>query len=405
MKRAGAPLLALVVVAAASCHGSASSDLPCVQYAGSSYSWPVDPTALTPAAWPAGQTFTQAPHAPFPAVPGLSSSVMPSLRLVSVVTEGDPLRDGIYAFGDALVASDWLKSFGAEYATATSGTHVHLDGPAVGDTMAVSDMITYVQALEPTPPSQTIYVVYLPPGTNIVLGKEQNCGCNSIGGAHTILDAAGDALAYVQRCNTSDNDSVTRIASHEVAESLTDSAQHGYYMPQGNPPWTASVWASFQGGGVEIGDLCASTFVTEGQWTYQRIWSNAAAAAGGDPCVPALPVPFFDTSTDSDWVQIAPGATVTVPVTGWSTGARPDWYVYPLVNDASSPFTATLTTDTQQPLDGVVYDAINDGRAGTLTITADPSAQSGDHVVVRIVSRSADRTDGAHYWPVGVYVP
>jgi hypothetical protein len=402
MRRAAAPLVVLVGVAAASCHGSASSDLPCVQYAGSTYSWPVDPTALTPAAWPAGKPFTQAPHAPFPTVPGLPSDVMPSLRLVSVVTAGDPLRDAIYAFGDALVASDWLKSFGAEYATAASGTHVRLDGPAVGATMAVSDMKAYVKALEPTAPAPTIYVLYLPPATNIVLDNVQNCGCNAIGGAHTFIDDSGDALAYVQRCSASDNDSVTRIASHEVAESLTDHGDHGYYLPESNPPWNGSVWGDLQGGGVEIGDLCPSTFVTEGQWTYQRIWSTAA---GGDPCVPALPVPYFNTTADRDWGAIVPGATLVVPITGWSTGTRPDWYVYPLLTNAAAPFTATLTTDTQQPLDGVVYDAINDGLTGTLTITADPSAQSGDHVIVRIVSRSADRTDGAHYWPVGVYVP
>jgi hypothetical protein len=404
MKPQTPALLLLGALVVASCHGSDSGALPCAPPP-AAYSWPIDPSALTPADWPAGQPFTQAPHAPFPSVPGQPDGAMPQLRLVNVVTEGDPLHDAIYSFADALVASDWLRSFGSEYATATSGTSVHLDGPPVGSTMSVSQMISYVQGLEPTPPSQTIYVLYLPPGTNVVLGKTQNCDCNAVGGAHTIMDAANDALAYVQRCSASDNDSVTRIASHEVAESLTDAGKDGYFLPQGSPPWSASPWASLQRGGMEIGDLCASTFVTEGQWTYQRIWSNAAAAAGGDPCVPALKTPYFDTTTDAQWLQVAPGATVTATLTGWSTGPRADWYVYPLLTDPSQPFAAAITSDTQQSLDGVVYDSINDGRTATLTVTASPSAKSGDHVVVRVVSRSADRVDGAHYWPVGVYVP
>jgi hypothetical protein len=402
MKRGGS-LLLLAAAVVASCHGSGPGDLPCAP-PGVAYSWPVDPTALTPAAWPANQPFTQAPHATFPAITGTAAGVLPSLRLVSVVAAGDPLHDALFAFGDALVASQWLQSFAPEYGAAATATSVHLDGPAAPGAMTFDDMVGYIHALEPSPPEPTVYVLYLPPGTNVAFKTEVNCGCNAITGAHA-GDGAGNAVAYVQRCSPSDDDSVTRTASHEVAESITDAGDGGYFLPQGNPPWTGSPWASVEGGGVEIGDLCNSSFVTEGPWTYQRIWSNLAAAAGGDPCVPALPTPYFNVTTDATWVSLSPGESVDVPLTGWSTGARSDWYVYALPTSPTTPFTAAVTTARQQPLDAVVYDAINDGVAGTLTITASPTATSGDDALVRIVSRSADRTDGAHFWPVGVHVP
>jgi len=326
---------------------------------------------------------------------------------VSIVTEGDPLRDALFAFGDALVKSAWLASFASEYGLAPTGTSLHVDGPALNGNVTVDDMRLYVLDNAPSarPDGHTLYMLYLPPGAMLQMGQTLNCGCNAQGGAHTSLQGARDALAYVQRCSASDDDAVTRTASHEVAEAMTDTGK-GYRIDQPSPAWSGSVWASEQPGAVEIGDLCSGTFVTEGQWTYQRIWSNVAAAAGGDPCVPALPTPWFDTSVDEDWVTVAAGATVSVPFKAWSTGPRDDWYVYPIIAyPPSSAFTVRLETAEQQPLDGVVYSAVNDGAEGTLTVSVAPGTPSGSYAVARIVSRSADRIDGTHFWPVGFRVP
>jgi hypothetical protein len=403
MKRfaAIAALAFLLVVAAPSCHGG---DLPCAP-ASATESWPVDPTALTPAPWPADRTFASTQHTAFPLVPNGGDGSLSSLRLVSIVTAGDPLHDSLFAFGDALVQSAWLASFAPEYGVAPTGTSVHLDGPQLTGNVGVGDMKSYVQALDPSPQGATVYLLYLPPGVNAVEGANVNCGCNALGGAHTQLDSAQDALAWVQRCSLSDDDSVTRIASHEVAESLTDTGV-GFRIAQPKPPWGGPAWNSAQPGLIEIGDLCSGTFITEGAWTYQRIWSNEAAAAGGDPCKPPSPAPYFDTSTDSSWLQVQPGGTATAQLTAWSTGLRDDWYVYALVSyPPTSDFTATITTAKQQTLDAVVYDSVNDGDTAKLTVTASSSAQSGSYAVVRVYSRSADHVDGTHFWPVGVYVP
>jgi hypothetical protein len=404
MRRAAAAVgLGLVVAAAAaSCHGSV--DLPCAQPP-QTESWPIDPSALTPKPWPADRSFVQAPHAPFPVIPDGKDGPLSPLRLVTVVTTDDPLHDALFAFGDALVQSAWLASFAPEYGAEATGTSVHLDGPPLTGNVSVDDMRAYVQALDPSPAGQSIYVLYLPPGVNAVTGDAVNCGCNALGGAHGVLDSQRDSLAWVQRCSASDNSSATRIASHEVAEALTDTGD-GYHIVQPSPPWSDSPWASAQAGTVENGDLCSGTFLTEGAWTYQRIWSNRAAAAGGDPCVPPSPAPYFDTSASTGWVEVAPGADATVQLTAWSTAARADWYVYPLIAyPPSGDFSATIATERQQTLDGVVYSAVNDGDTATLTVTASSDAPSGSYAVVRVYSRSADHVDGTHFWPVGVHVP
>jgi hypothetical protein len=152
--------------------------------------------------------------------------------------------------------------------------------------------------------------------------------------------------------------------------------------------------------------LCSGTFVTEGSWTYQRIWSNRAASAGGDPCIPPLSTPYVSTSAATEWVPVAAGATASIPVTGWSTGPRDDWYVYPLLSyPPSGAISARVTAATEQTLDGVVYTSINNGGTATLSVTVAPDAPSGTWSVIRLVSRSADQVEGTNFWPVGVHVP
>ena len=408
----------LVVLALGACsHGPPYADLPCAP-ARDTESWPADPTALTPAAWPAGRSFSPAPHAPFPVVVSHGGGELTTLRLVTVVTAGDPLHDALHAFGDALVGSNWLAAVGRDYGLAPRGTSLHVDGPTLDVDVSTRDMAAYVRGaldaapppaspdLDPHPDGRTLYLLYLPEGVEVALGGQRNCGCNLQGGAHTTFDGHGDALAYVQRCSLTDDSSVTRVASHEVAEAMTDTGAGGYYVDQRSPPWSGSAWAYLQAGHSEVGDLCSGTFFTEAGWTYQRIWSASAAAAGGDPCVPALSTPWFDTSSDVSWADVAPGASVAVPMTGWSTGPRADWYMYALVeSEPPGVFTAAVTTANEQQLDGVAYASINDGDAATLTVMASASARSGAIGMVHVVSRSADHVDGTHTWPVGVRVP
>jgi hypothetical protein len=277
------------------------------------------------------------------------------------------------------------------------------------------------KSLPPEAGADDIYLLYLPEGVVTEDASGLNCDCSILRGAHFGLSGTNSALAFVQRCSTAELDDLTTTASHEIAESATD-AFAGWTLPSTNPPWSASAWSSLQQGKIEVGDLCSGTFTTEGGYTYQRIWSNAAAASGGDPCVPEPSAPYFNTTTGASFYAVKPGGKVTIPFSAWSSAPRDDWYVYPQY--AATPYVATptnawtidpsvgaifsvtaSTSGPSQTIDGVAYRSVNNGGTGALTVMADPSARSGEWTVIRIQSRSADPRDPLHSWPVGVYVP
>jgi len=177
--------------------------------------------------------------------------------------------------------------------------------------------------------------------------------------ANVTLDAAHNnmdvAYAVMPRCATDPIEPgidvvniTTASASHEFAEAASDPF-----------PMTKAAYASVDGphrywsrvlGGGENGDMCAQTpssFTTFAELPYQvqRIWSNKAAMAGGDPCMP-LPqgdvyfnsVPqVTDTfsvtggsgsTTTYKGVKIAVGQSATVPLKLFSSGPTSgDWTV------------------------------------------------------------------------------
>ncbi len=106
-----------------------------------------------------------------------------------------------------------------------------------------------------------------------------------------LLVAAGDPLTPLQN--------VTTTISHELAESATDP------FPNTSPAFAATddadfVW-TFETGG-EIADMCEyntdSNYTPPGStYMVQRSWSNAAATAGTNPCVPVpMPTPYFQST-------------------------------------------------------------------------------------------------------------
>ncbi|MGH7294502.1 MAG: hypothetical protein ACRELB_06205, partial [Polyangiaceae bacterium] len=136
-------------------------------------------------------------------------------------------------------------------------------------------------------------------------------------------------------------DRMTATLSHELAEAATDPT------PVTLPAYSAlddahAYWMYFTGGG-EVGDLCgqdASQLLAPPDVGYmvQRIWSNAAASAGHDPCVPAAGPAYFDVNADMPdrfyepyvgayvhGVSIAPGASRTIDVRLLSDAPTDPW--------------------------------------------------------------------------------
>jgi hypothetical protein len=190
-------------------------------------------------------------------------------------------------------------------------------------------------------------------------------------------------------------------------------------VPAGHP-WQHSPWEQ---GSAELADLCNDEAELEGNFLYQRIWSVAAAAKGGDPCLPASGRSFFNVSNvgTPDWSKVQPGATVDIKLRGWSTGKLPRWWQVTSAVSVSSPAMSGAETTLTSPKPGwfgkcehlpSVY--ANDPAGVTLHVTAPQEARSGDWAVVEIDSFIENDVqncvpvrgqDEAHMWFVGVYVP
>jgi hypothetical protein len=153
----------------------------------------------------------------------------------------------------------------------------------------------------PQPDANTVYVIFYPASTTITLQNQQSC--TSFGGYHSdaiVQTAQGMTdvpYAVIPRCTNfpplTGVDAITGTTSHEMAEAATDP------LPMSMTPAYAQVddahlyWMRLLGGG-EVGDMCAQfpgafTTFSELPYAVQRIWSNAAAKAGHDPCQPPLP--------------------------------------------------------------------------------------------------------------------
>jgi hypothetical protein len=226
-----------------------------------------------------------------------------------------------------------------------------IDDPA-GNTLKplLANLIATGAGGLPAPTPQTLYVLVFPSTTSVVQGGMTSGGnaCSAFLGYHDELPlAAGGSVAYavVLRCSASqlgyatDLDVMTSTASHEIIEAVTDpfpssspayanlDAQHGLLLAA-NP-------------GTELGDMCqvdpeADFSFQDMSFLVQRFWSNAAAAAGHDPCVPAYPgetyftgvpvlpgttsVSIFGTSMPSSSVAIPVGQSANVPVDFYSDG-------------------------------------------------------------------------------------
>jgi hypothetical protein len=185
-------------------------------------------------------------------------------------------------------------------------------------------------AADPT----TEYVFLLPAGTNI----SSNGGgcCTEFLGYHyeTPVGATNVSYAVVCDCapvqgqNITALENTTTTVSHEMVEEATDS----------NPAFARAdrndiVWTYVTGG--EIADMCEynldSNYLPPGStYMIQRSWSNAAATAGTNPCVPvATTAPYFNSyvaysddigisyygyAVQTTGVKLAVGATRTVDV-------------------------------------------------------------------------------------------
>ena len=270
--------------------------------------------------------------APNPRPPQLQNhggSVLGQPTIVPITYDGDTLRNEIEDFVASIGCTDYWRETAKDY-----GVGMAITGPAVHLAEAAPATITDDQIkvwlrkkIEskafPTPAGDVVYAIYYPATTTVTLQGEQSC--QTFGGYHyevQMTDGSSVSYAVLPRCDGFDGlselDSVTGTSSHELLEACSDP------LPESDPTYSnpepdGIAWALLAGG--ENADMCTfnpDAFFTPTNYpfTVERSWSNSAAFAGKDPCVPAAAGPYFGAVPSmADKVSIDFGAG-PMPVTG-----------------------------------------------------------------------------------------
>jgi len=253
-----------------------------------------------------------------PQLISLGGSVLDHPKVQPIFFTGDDaIQAQVEQFLTQMGASDYWKATTQEYgvgALSVMPTIVTSDAPP-----ATQDALNaWVDAHVPTPDPQTIYAIFLADG--VVLSAPDGNSCDAYGAFHD-ESPHGVVFALMPRCEPSPQfdhaqtklDELTISTSHELIEAATD--PHVETTPAyGDVDADHAVWGIVPG--AETGDFCEyvdSAYIKGvGDFMVQRTWSNAAAKAGHDPCVPAPASPY---------IAAAPIFTEPVPIDGY-TGTR-----------------------------------------------------------------------------------
>jgi hypothetical protein len=370
-------------------------------------------------------------------------TVLKAPKVVTVTFPGDTNAAQLEAFGATATNNSWWDTVRKGFCDPGSTTSCLGDGPAgtkVELTTAPaatytdssqgggSSLQTFIQGLIPgtipQPDAQTILVFYFPSTTTISL--DGAASCSVFGGYHNSMTVNGTRFFYavVNECPPMTGSTRTPLqettfeASHEILEAATDpyqlqsatNVQLGYYLDFNDPaslPWNAT-------GGGEAGDLCVDFLgkeqdgATEGAFTVQRIWSNAAAAAGQDPCVPGVSQTYFNVAPEK-WLLVADvGGSATFTADAFSTAAGSNWTV------AGFDLQATSQADPNPyvviTINGGKSASVNNGDKPTVSVTLKqdpanlPAYQQGQTLgavglLVSFNGTSPTTATAGHLWP------
>jgi hypothetical protein len=332
----------------------------------------------------------------------------------------DTVRAGYCAAGGSCVG----RGAGTSVALGTSPAATYTDSTAGGSASTIQDLIeTLIESQSlPALGGQTIPVFYFPSTTSISFNGQTSC--DGFGGYHNAMRSQSTGLTFtyavVVECAPPTGltllQEATLAASHEIIESATDpvasSTVRGFYLNVDDPAYLP--WNAIRGG--EAADLCIDTLdvgqdrATESGFTVQRIWSNAAAAAGGDPCVPARATPYFNVAVESWLSTQAVGSTSSfeavafsnAPVTGGWTLVGVD------LNADSASGSPYLTIS----IGGAESAQVNNGDpvAVSVTLNQDPGALTraaggAVGVLVSFTGPSLQAATAGAIWPFLVQTP
>lgn len=321
--------------------------------------------------------------APFPAPPQVVSTGGPVLsgtfKIVPVFYSSDSpsTRTSIEAFLNALPNSTYWDAISKEYGVGEPSpqTTVVLTAAApssISDNQIRSFIASQADGAHspwPKADANTIFAMFYPQGTTVTMGG--GTSCQSFGAYHgdaRLADNTPFAYAVMPRCPGGVT-TLTSSASHEFIEAATDP------FPQSNPAYSreddAHIFWSFATSGGEVADMCEADpdafQPILGNFWVQRSWSNKAAKAGHDPCVPPLAKEVYfaaapalpDTITlnfgqmvNTKGVKIPVGQSRTIDVDLFSDAPRGPWTVSAAETRASG--TLSFSWDATQGQNGDV---------------------------------------------------
>ncbi len=331
------PFVAIAVLSLVACSDTASSTTTATQDtltqgvadagAGPSVEAGVAPAAVPFPAWK--------PEVPTLALQGGEVLTAPKFQLVRYAS--DPGTAPATTLLQKIGASDYWKQTTSEYGVgvAVALPEVVLDtaAPATIDDKEIQAWLLSELDTAPTaglamPDWDTAFVWVAPASTSVTVAGSTLC--KDIGGYHsTVPRANGQLVPYIvlPQCTVfldqKGPDALTYALSHELVETATDPRGGGFRLGNKDVA-TALFW-----GGYEAGDLCAlpanASKLAELGVVVQRTWSNRAASAGHDPCVPAvnkigygafveLPDQYKDSSGTFPSLKMAVGEERTVDV-------------------------------------------------------------------------------------------
>lgn len=356
----------------------------------------------------AGSLGTVAPHTAPPLFVKGNGLVLKNAKVVSVVFKDDAGATDGPTFLDFLAGSDWIKALDGEYGTGTL-THlatVTLDtAPATIDSTALATLIdqNVANGTFPAAPAGEqgyLYFFFAPKQTAVTIpGSSCILSYHEVTPAHHLL--AVDSRHCSTPMGAYQSNQIGLNISQEIANVLTDpglAAPGGsmfpppmsYFLP-GNPP---SDFTGFFGSYSEVSDVCFDDVVTEGTHTLLRFFSNTAAKAGGQYCIPKDASLEFGVTSPTLHVSTAPpGGTVQIPLTAWA-------------GPGVGPLNISLVTYSNAFIPKHVFDksVVQNGDVTTLSLTVPSNAKVGSRasLLVYATDTGAGGSASARYnsWPL-----
>ncbi len=345
-------------------------------------------------------------------------AILATPTVIAITYDNDANRADIESFYQQYAASTAWAATTAEYGVGpltVKTEHIAGNAPAKildGDTSDITNLLTANLTgtkIWGDPDPTALYSFIYPQGSVVDDGTtaEPDPCCDSYDGYHYDTMVGGIDVSYSIQCQCAagfdqgltQKQQITIVAGHELVETVTDpkiSTTLGWAQTDDDH----AIWTYVTEG--ELADLCeyAITYpwLTPPGMTFatQRVWSNAAAKAGHDPCVGDPTTPYYQTVPDQpdtlsvtfdDTAVSTKGLKLAMNTQGMLT-------LHVLADDASAgPFTITIDDLPSYFQGGVAF-----GAALTMFTVTQPTGtfHPGDTLTVpiKVIGTDSELTNG-----------